>query len=383
MYFDKSSNRIIAGIFYIVLAVMMAYQHLRYNKPEGLLPGGKKLMAAELVCALIVLYFENSMFPGIVLILIISYAIMVYETRFSVPYTLIAFLAYIGMLYYKAGAPPPIDFWIQHRTLLLPRTIIILVIINTRNAVNANQKNRKLSEALAEKNRELETAMDQMSVYLNELEKTADLRAREQLMHELHNNLGHDLATASIGTQAAAVLMDKDISLAKIQLENVAQQIRTAMQSLRSVIISEAGYPSENSQNYIGRILSLIAETEKLTKIKIMHNLSEASAKELDDIAIPVQSFLYNTLMEGLTNGLRHGKATRFEFELRKADGQILFRLQDNGTGFDNFKYGFGLTKIRNDAANLGAELKITGHHGCAIEIIISDEDGAMERAAK
>lgn len=287
------------------------------------------------------------------------------------------------MLYYKADAPALYDFWLENRIILIPRFIIILVIINTRSVVNANQKNRMLSASLAEKNRELEAAMDQMTVYMDELKKTADLRAREQLMHELHNKLGHILATASIGAQATAVLMDKDISHAKMKLESVAQQIRTAMQSLRSVIIGEASYPSDIGWDYTDRILSLISETEKLTGITIVHNLSEASAKELDELAVPIQSFLYNTLMEGLTNGLRHGKATRFELELRKTGERILFRLQDNGTGLHNMKHGYGLTKIQKDAARFGAELKITGQAGCTIEMVISDEDEAMGRVAK
>ncbi|ACV64463.1 Signal transduction histidine kinase-like protein [Desulfofarcimen acetoxidans DSM 771] len=383
LYFDKTSDRLIAGILYIILMALMTYHHLCYNKPEGLLPGGKKLMVAELACALCVLYFEHSVFPGISIVLIISYAILVYEARFSVPYTLIALFAYIGILYYKADAPVLYDFWLENRVILLPRIIIILVIINTRNVINSDQKNRKLSASLAKKNRELEAAMDQMAVYMDELKKTADLRARERLMHELHNKLGHILATASIGAQATAVLMDKNISHAKMQLESVAQQIRAAMQSLRSVIIGEASYPSDIGWDYTDRILSLISETERLTGITIVHNLSEAPAKELDELAVPKQSFLYNTLMEGLTNGLRHGKATGFEFELRKTGGRILFRLQDNGTGFHNIRYGYGLTKIQKDAVRFGAELKIRGYAGCVIEIVISDEDESMGRMAK
>jgi len=281
LYFDETSDRLITGILYIILVAIMAYHHLRYNKPEGLLPGGKKLMVAELVCALCLLYFEHSIFPGISLVLIISYAILVYEARFSVPYTLFALFAYLGILYYKADAPALYDFWLENRILLLPRIIIILVIINTRNVINAEQKNRKLSASLAEKNRELEAAMDQMVGYMDELKKTADLRAREQLMHELHNKLGHILATA--------VLMDKDISHAKMKLESVAQQIRAAMQSLRSVIIGQTSYSSDIDGDYPDRILGLIWETEKLTGISIVHNLSEVPAKDLDELSTPKQ----------------------------------------------------------------------------------------------
>ncbi|GAB1477435.1 hypothetical protein MASR2M70_22750 [Bacillota bacterium] len=375
LYFDEQANRIAAGILYAILVVMMLTQDLYFNKPETARPGGKILMVAELLCALGVFYFERSLFSGIPLILIIAYTLLVFDSKFSMPYAFTAFFSYIGLLYFRVGSPELIDFWLGQRSILLPRTIIILIIISTRNVLDVNRENRQLTVSLAEKNQELEGANEQMAVYVEELEKTADMRAREQLMNELHNKLGHILATASIGVQAAAVLIDKDTSLAKVQLETAAGQIRSAMQSLRNVIIGETGFPEEAGSDYSERIRNLITETERLAGITIEHNLNELPAEELNGLPAMTQSFIYNTLMEGLTNGLSHGLADRFEFKLAKKDRWIHFRLKDNGIGFQSIDLGFGLTKIKNEAGRLGAELTITGEEGCLIEILLPKKE--------
>ena len=46
----------------------------------------------------------------------------------------------------------------------------------------------------------------------------AQLRAREALMDELHDKLGHTLTTVSVVAQAANVLVDTDTAAAKSKL---------------------------------------------------------------------------------------------------------------------------------------------------------------------
>ena len=66
--------------------------------------------------------------------------------------------------------------------------------------------------------------------------------------------------------------------------------------------------------------------------------------------------FLCNTLKEGISNGLRHGKATAFYFELKKGEKDVSFLLSDNGTGMDisALREGFGLKGMHSRAASLG-----------------------------
>ena len=77
----------------------------------------------------------------------------------------------------------------------------LLMVIVMRKTITVSNENRKLSDSLRENAAKLEGALSQLSVYTAELEKTADLRARDKLMHELHDKLGHSLSTASIAVR--------------------------------------------------------------------------------------------------------------------------------------------------------------------------------------
>ena len=66
-----------------------------------------------------------------------------------------------------------------------------------------------------------------------------------------------------------------------------------------------------------------------------------------------------NALKEGISNGLRHGGATAFYFELHKEGNRVNFLLSDNGTGTDinSLKEGFGLTGMHARAESLGGSV--------------------------
>jgi signal transduction histidine kinase len=69
--------------------------------------------------------------------------------------------------------------------------------------------------------------------------------------------------------------------------------------------------------------------------------------------------FICNTLKEGISNGLRHGGASAFWFELKIIDGKIRFLLSDNGKGLNGkaLAAGYGLTTMRERVKSFGGEI--------------------------
>jgi signal transduction histidine kinase len=100
---------------------------------------------------------------------------------------------------------------------------------------------------------------------------------------------------------------------------------------------------------------SIIHESTDGTGIKIRAKIEDIYASEAK------HRFLCNTLKEGISNGLRHGNATAFWFELKIEEGKIRFYLSDNGTGLatDNFESGFGLTTMRDRVRKFGGDMYI------------------------
>ena len=93
--------------------------------------------------------------------------------------------------------------------------------------------------------------------------------------------------------------------------------------------------------------------------------------------------FICNTLKEGISNGLRHGGATAFYFELKQEGGQIRFLLSDNGKGLDisSLKEGFGLSGMHARAESLGGVVwfETEVDEGFEIHLTLPDDGGKGE----
>lgn len=87
----------------------------------------------------------------------------------------------------------------------------------------------------------------------------------------------------------------------------------------------------------------IINESMDGTGIRIRSDIDDAAVSDAK------YRFLCNTLKEGISNGLRHGGATAFWFELKQTGKKLEFLLSDNGSGVEinKLKEGFGLTACR------------------------------------
>ena len=101
-------------------------------------------------------------------------------------------------------------------------------------------------------------------------------------------------------------------------------------------------------------LLSIVHESTDGTGIVIRTDIEDIS------LCKAKQRFLCNTLKEGISNGLRHGNATAFYFELKRSGSKIAFLLSDNGSGMEASKLhkGFGLKGIYARAEALGGTVR-------------------------
>ena len=118
--------------------------------------------------------------------------------------------------------------------------------------------------------------------------------------------------------------------------------------------------------NLISAINKTIAETTDNTGIVI-----RAKYPENLDINDDLAYFIYSSLKEGLNNGIRHGKATAFFFELKNFDAEILFLLQDNGVGVEPLTLGYGLKSMKEHAEKYGGKIEFNSEIDDGFEIKI------------
>jgi signal transduction histidine kinase len=83
---------------------------------------------------------------------------------------------------------------------------------------------------------------------------------------------------------------------------------------------------------------------------------------------LEVRALLYRTAQEGLSNLIRHARATKVSLLLQYRDGRITLSIKDNGIGFDvdpllrrplDVGVGIGLRSIREQAEDLGGTMAV------------------------
>lgn len=111
----------------------------------------------------------------------------------------------------------------------------------------------------------------------------------------------------------------------------------------------------------------IIAQTVDGTSVKIRCDLDEV------EVSGEVHRFFCNSLKECLANGLRHGKATAFYIELKKALSGVMLLISDNGCGTDGkIEEGFGIKGMRERAEALGGRCVCTSSRDDGFEVEIT-----------
>ena len=204
----------------------------------------------------------------------------------------------------------------------------------------------------------LDKALSELDEKRKELEKAyavvaevAALEERQRIAKEIHDTAGHSLTTVIMQTEAAKLIIDKSPEEAKQKLVAANLQAKHALEELRDSVHLLSG----QKQN----------ETLKTALEGVLHESTDGTGivirSDIDEICVSSAKFrfLCNTLKEGISNGLRHGGATAFYFELKQESDKIRFLLSDNGKGVKKaeFKLGFGLSTMQERARALGGEV--------------------------
>ena len=213
----------------------------------------------------------------------------------------------------------------------------------------------KVLKELAESQRELEKAYERVA------EVTA-LEERQRIAKEIHDTAGHSITTVIMQTESAKLMIERSPEEAKNKIVAANLQAKHALEELRDSVHLLSG---NNAGNTLKSALeNIVHESTDGTGITIR--------SEIEDVAVSPAKFrfLCNTLKEGISNGLRHGNATAFWFELKIEDGKICFLLSDNGKGLEkDWKAGFGLTSLRERARSFGGEAEFVSEPDEGFEI--------------
>jgi signal transduction histidine kinase len=183
---------------------------------------------------------------------------------------------------------------------------------------------------------------------------------RARLARELHDETGQALTSILLGLKSLEDQVDSDEGRsAATELRDLVvstlQDVRRLAVELRPAALDDFG---------------LVPALERLRD-----TVSEQSAisvdvrSTLDDERLPkeIETMLYRTVQEALTNVVRHAEATRVTVRLSKGDNTVVVVVHDDGKGFDAETArdgGLGLIGMRERVALLGGRFTVETSEG-------------------
>ncbi len=211
----------------------------------------------------------------------------------------------------------------------------------------------------------VETFADQASVAIEYSRAQADLRRlgvmddRERIAKDLHDGIIQSLFAVGMGLQATALIaaspdVSNRIEAAVNELDRVIRDLRNYIFGLRPGILADRGLDEA--------IRTLGIETHGRSHIKVEVDVDAKAASLLAGRSHDIVQLT----REALSNVVRHANARRARVELMAANGRAVLTVEDDGDGFDARTPGAGngLQNMRQRAAGLGGELRISSQPG-------------------
>ena len=183
---------------------------------------------------------------------------------------------------------------------------------------------------------------------------------RGRISRELHDEIGQALATVKLNLQAIKRMSNDEKVTEQVQdgiavVDRAVVDVRNLSRDLRPSVLDDLG---------LGAALRwLIKRMPERADIAVGLEIAEPGFRPVMEI----ETACYRIAQEGLTNVLRHARATRVDITLATEAEELVLRIRDDGRGFDLPSENepqpadghLGLIGMRERAANAGGNLVI------------------------
>lgn len=241
------------------------------------------------------------------------------------------------------------------KNFLYSLNIVVFMISLLFYILSAITERHRIEEELrmaSQANRELNS-------YLALSEKIAEDRERKRIAREIHDTLGHALTGISAGIDAVKVLVDIDTNRAKEQLNNVSVVVRDGIRDVRGSLNKMRPGALENN-TLKEALIKIIREYEAISNLEI-HLRYEWDNIDLD---IVKEDIVFRVIQESITNSVRHGHAKTIWIELLEEEEAYVMTIQDDGIGFDELHYGYGLKQMQERLMIIGGSVRFENRDG-------------------
>jgi signal transduction histidine kinase len=193
---------------------------------------------------------------------------------------------------------------------------------------------------------------------------------RKRISRELHDSTSQSLTSLLLGLRTLSDGCDQpDIQQRAEDLRTIAahtlEEVHALTIQLRPSVLDDLGLPAALDRH--------IMECRRRYPLNI-----DLAVQGLDGQRLPAQmeTALYRIVQEGLTNVVRHARATTASIFIERRDHTVRVLIEDDGLGFDAVAASktdghLGLYSIRERAELLGGSLKVDSEPGRGTSLLI------------
>lgn len=218
--------------------------------------------------------------------------------------------------------------------------------------------NRMLKEAQA-KNTELTKTKERLEYLLARKKDLTALIAKNFILQELHDVLGHSVVIA--------------ISSCEIEAINEAKNYNNTLSGIRKLLIE--------SQSELINALKSGGKTEKRTSLIIAIDsiISNSSTSRVEvertvvgspfELESEKSKAVFRMCQEAITNSIKHSESDEIHIVLRYNEEELEVFIMDNGAGCESITFGKGLQGMRERITNAGGQIDFLSGTDCGFRI--------------
>jgi two-component system, NarL family, sensor histidine kinase UhpB len=194
---------------------------------------------------------------------------------------------------------------------------------------------------------------------------------RSRIARELHDEVGQMLTAVALGAERAAAEPAPQTDA----LREIAQTVLASVEDVHR-IGRELRPEALDDLGLVSALVALCSRVERQGAVPVRRDLSW----RVPALSSEVELVIYRVAQEGLTNVLRHARATEITVSLTEANNGVVLVVRDDGQGIPERRYERGLNGMRERALLIGAELAVRSSPGAGTEVILRVPVGDEER---
>ncbi len=327
----SNSNFVALAILSMLFVISIISHHFFYSNLK-VDKRAKIVLIVQMALLFVMLYFDKSEVEYLYLFLFVGDAIFAFEYRFSILYSVLSFALFVPYNAYLFWVRYDINYFAVCNEDILIIFFVFLILYLAEYQIGEKMK---YDAVLIQRNR----AYKELANYAQRVEEMTLSEERNRISYMLHNSLGHILVAISLSLQAEKGELKKRAVIDDSAFASVERQLKHAVTLLRNIVENADDFLKTLSMNEL--LEMLISNIRQNTLVDINYQIDEA-----DSVPSQYNDLVYNVVMESITNALKHAAPTRIDVSVRYRDGLLALKISDDGRGFSDIAYGFGIEKM-------------------------------------